>query len=522
MRRHALFFAILAVAAVSRFGVLFASQTHVHSDEAIIGLMARHIEEGRYFPFYMYGQVYNAGAAWEAYLSALLFSVFGDGVIALKSGIVVLSLACLGLFYATVSRMYDRPTATLAALALAVSPSLFKWHFQVRGYSWCFLSLPVLLGLFWSVDSRPAPKSGRVFLLGLASGISIWGLELVLAPVAGFWALLALRRRLSLKEAALGLLGAIAGYMPAIVFNFLHNFSNWREVFFEKTGGNAASLLRPATIAEILFEEMPKFFGPDTVLWYYPEKPISGYVFYAIALAAVGAAAFPFLRSPAKIRRATLGGSSDEDKDLMLLLLALACLVPYLIAPVRVPGYFLGGAVFLSVVTGRLLVRCLKSVRVAPRVAGAIGLATMLLIGGWVVIDVARHNEIETLTLNKAGKLQMTRIPGADLEGVERYLRQNEVRSVWTTMSFVYPLLFESHEQLAVSDAIFRTDRRVYPEAVARPLPRRDQRTAFVVETESPNRQAIEAAFGQTGRGVQPIISQYGTLTVIEPRSPVH
>src|SRR5580658_960178 len=125
MRRHALFFAILAVAAVSRFGVLFASQTHVHSDEAIIGLMARHIEEGRYFPFYMYGQVYNAGAAWEAYLSALLFSVFGDGVIALKSGIVVLSLACLGLFYATVSRMYDRPTATLAALALAVSPSLF-------------------------------------------------------------------------------------------------------------------------------------------------------------------------------------------------------------------------------------------------------------------------------------------------------------------------------------------------------------------------------------------------------------
>jgi hypothetical protein len=116
----------------------------------------------------------------------------------------------------------------------------------------------------------------------------------------------------------------------------------------------------------------------------------------------------------------------------------------------------------------------------------------------------------------------MTRIPGADLEGVERHLRQNEVRSVWTTMSFVYPLLFESHEQLAVSDQLFGTERPVYPEAVARPLPRRDQRTAFVVETDSPNRQVVEAAFGRTGRVIQPIISQYGTLTVIEPRSPVH
>jgi hypothetical protein len=520
MRRHALFLGILALAAVSRFVVLFASQTHVHSDEAIIGLMARHIEQGRYFPFYMYGQVYNAAAAWEAYLSAAIFSAFGDGVIALKSGIVLLSLACLGVFYVTVSRMYDRPTATLAALALAVSPSLFKWHFQVRGYSWYFLSLPVLLGLFWSVDSRPAPKSSRVLLLGLASGISIWGLELVLAPVAALWALLAVRRRLSLKEAGLGLFGALAAYAPAIAFNCLHQFSNWREVFFEKTGGNAAALLRPSTMSEILFEEMPKFFGPDTVLWYYPEKPVSGYVFYAIAVAAVALAAFPVFKSPANVRRALGGASGDEDKDLLMLILVLACLVPYLVAPVRVPGYFLGGVVFLSVLIGRLLLRGLKSARIAPRIAGVIGLAAMLLVGVWVVIDVARRNEIETLTLNSAGKLQMTRIPGADLQGVERLLQKDDVRSVWTSMSFVYPLLFESHEQLAVSDALFGTDRRVYPEALARSLPRRDQRTAFVVETDSPNRQAIEAAFGQTGRGLQPTVSQSGKLTVIEPRSP--
>ncbi len=501
MRRHAFFLGILAVAAVSRFLILFTSQTHVHSDEAIIGLMGKHILEGRYYPFYMYGQPYNAGAAWEAYLAAVPFAIFGVGVIPLKSCIVVLSLACLVLFYGMATRLYGPRTAVLASLAFALSPSLLKWHFQVRGYSWYFLSFPILVSLFWSIDSCATSRAAKTFLFGLASGLCVWCLELVLAPVAALWFLLAIRRKLAARDAAVGLLGLIAGYGPAIVFNLVHRFSNWREVFVEKRGGGGPSLVHPATLAEILFQEMPKFFGPDTVLWYYPEKPASGYVFYAIAVAAVGAAFLPFLKAPSRIRRALGGGSSDEDKDLLMLVLTLACFVPYLIAPVRVPGYFLGGCFFLSILTGRLLARCFAASALPARLFGAALLSALLLVGGGVLIEVGGRNEIETLTLNASGKLRLTRIPGADLEGVERHLRQNEVSCVWTTVSFVYPLLFESGEKLAVSDAIFGTDRRVYPAAVPRRQPRSDQRTAFVVETESPNRISVEAGFAQAAGG---------------------
>jgi hypothetical protein len=63
MRRHRLMIGLLIIIAATRFTILLASQTHVHSDEVIIGLMGKHILEGRYFPFYMYGQPYNAGAA---------------------------------------------------------------------------------------------------------------------------------------------------------------------------------------------------------------------------------------------------------------------------------------------------------------------------------------------------------------------------------------------------------------------------------------------------------------------------
>src|SRR5213079_3621235 len=178
MRRHAFFIGLFVIIAVARFMILLTSQTHVHSDEAIIGLMGKHILEGRYFPFYMYGQPYNAGAAWEAYLAAIAFAFFGVGVIALKSCIVVLSLLCLFLFYRMCQMLYDERTALLATIVFALTPSLLKWHFQVRGYSWYFLSIPVLTLLFVSIESTSVPERMTLLLLGLASGLSIWCLEL--------------------------------------------------------------------------------------------------------------------------------------------------------------------------------------------------------------------------------------------------------------------------------------------------------------------------------------------------------
>src|SRR5438045_8611529 len=168
MRRHAFFIALLVAVAAARFAILFASQTPVHSEEAIIALMGKHILEVRHFPFYMYGQPYNAGAAWEAYLASVAFALFGVGVVPLKGCIVVLSLLCLFLFYRMGFALYDRRTAVFATLAFALTPSLLKWHFQVRGYSWYFLSIPFLTLLFASIESALFPKRSPLLLSPLA------------------------------------------------------------------------------------------------------------------------------------------------------------------------------------------------------------------------------------------------------------------------------------------------------------------------------------------------------------------
>src|SRR5581483_1486563 len=164
---------------------------------AIIGLMAKHILEGRYFPFYMYGQAYNAGAAWEAYLAAAAFAFFGVGLFP---------------FYCMCLKLYDQRTALLAAAVFALLPPLLKWHFQVRGYSWYFISIPLLTMLFAKIASDGNSKWQLFFLFGLVSGASIWCLELVAPLVAALWLLLVLRGRISIKNAGAGVSGFLAGY----------------------------------------------------------------------------------------------------------------------------------------------------------------------------------------------------------------------------------------------------------------------------------------------------------------------
>src|SRR5439155_21910947 len=369
-----------------------------------------------------------------------------------------------------------------------------------------------------------ADRRWPLFLLfGIVSGLSIWSLELGIAFNAALWILLLVRRNLFFKNALIALAGFIIGYAPAIAFNLTHHFANWNAVLEKTGGGGFALLFHPSALLQIFLTEMPKFFGVDTVLWYYPEKSALGFVFYAIALLSASVAVWPFIRSPSKILVAIRGGfaGGNEERDLLLLLLILACFVPYVTAPFRVPGYFLASCFFFAALTGRLLERCFICSKALVRFGGAGILAAAVITGTAVMIDMARHNQIETLTLCDAPENYcMTRIAGADLAGVEQHLRQRQVTGVFTTVSFVYPLLFECSETFAVSDAIFGYRHRVYPEAIPWREPAPDGHAAIVIESDSPFRAPLETRFLQV-TAAPALISEYGKLAVIEGKSPI-
>src|SRR5439155_3331281 len=184
---------------------------------------------------------------------------------------------------------------------------------------------------------------------------------------------------------------------------------------------------------EIFLHEMPKFFSDDTVLWYYRETPWTGYVLYLVTALAVVLAAWSALR---QIRSSFKSGFSatDTNKDLLMLILIGVSFVPYVIAPLRVPGYFLAASFFMSILIARCIDRFLAQKEMSLRALGAAILLATIICGAVAVIETATHNQIETLTLcpNRQDHCMM-RVPGADIDGVKHDLEQNGIKEVWTT-----------------------------------------------------------------------------------------
>ncbi|HXY59998.1 MAG TPA: hypothetical protein VEH26_00190 [Chthoniobacterales bacterium] len=520
MRRHLPFILILAATAIVRFAILFLSQTHVTSDEAIIGLMAKHISEGRYFPFYFYGISYNASCAWEAYLAVIPFWLFGISVAALKIPTVILSLVCLTLLYLMTARLYTVRLAAWASLIFALWPGLLKWHFQPRGYAFYFLLIPALVIAFLAVEKPDPPRTRNFLFFGLLCGISLWGMELLLILIVALWLLLLTRRKFSINGFCAAVGGFAMGYAPAIWWNLTHSFRNWHFVFSEKP--QAAGLTARFGLSawrEIVLHEMPKFFSADTVLWYYPETHWSGYVLYGVTLVAAGAAAWCAVRWKTIREAFSQGFSSGETtKDLLMLLLISVSFVPYIIAPLRVPGYFLGATFFMSVLIGRAVDRGLSGKDALVRAGGALMVLATTVCGLDAIIGTATHNQIETLALSPNRQdYHMTRIAGRDIDAVKDDLARNQIGAVWTTISLVYPLIFETNEKLIASESIFGVNRPVYPRSIPKPEPSAQERAVFVLETNSPRRREVEDVLATKG-GAPPQVTEHGTLTVIKQR----
>ena len=165
--------------------------------------------------------------------------------------------------------------------------------------------------------------------------------------------------------------------------------------------------------------------------------------------------------------------------------------------------------------TGRMLERGFSSSMPLQSPGAAAALAAILVAGIFVIIRVGQTNQIETLSLCEDRRTYcMTRIASVDIDAVHRDFKQRNVTSVWTTISFLYPLLFESNEKLAVSNEILETPYLVYPEDVPWREPRRDREAAFVVETDAPIRSLVETRCEKIF-GSPPSAREYGKLTVI-------
>lgn len=227
---------LVALALVLRLDFLIANHFVIDADEAIVGLMGKHIIEGRGLPVFYYGQNYMGSL--EAVLAGLVFLIFGVSSIALKSVPLFFSLVLVVLIYQLGLELGSRAVARTAALFAAIPPQMLViWSSMARGGFLevvCIGTVALILSLRWLRESEPKPAltAGIFALLGIGWWVNNQ-IVYFLVPIAYLVACRLLRPspgvwNFSLRTLAPHAIAAAGAFFvggsPYWVYNLQHHF----------------------------------------------------------------------------------------------------------------------------------------------------------------------------------------------------------------------------------------------------------------------------------------------------------
>jgi len=231
------FIGLISVAAGFKIWLIFSDLVPFNSDEAIVGLMARHILRGDW-PVFFYGQAYMGSL--EASLVAAAFTLFGPQVwvIRLVQTILYLLLIISTVFIGRL--FFGSQRAGLIAGSLLAIPTVNLTLYttaSLGGYGVALLMGNLLLITSWkgvyceSINSQSFRKFITMIGFGFFAGFGLWanGLTLVYSIPCFLFILYHIVRTHSLKQTArFGFaifIGIVIGTIPLWGFGLQNGLS---------------------------------------------------------------------------------------------------------------------------------------------------------------------------------------------------------------------------------------------------------------------------------------------------------
>ena len=403
-----------------------------NSDEAIVGLMARHILNGQW-PAFFYGQAYMGSL--DASLAALGFALLGEAVWVIRLLQALLYLATILTTAALGWSIYRNAWVAWVAAALLAVPSVNVMLYttvSLGGYGEALLigNLLMLLALrVW--------RQGKGFALwGFLAGIGFWafGLTLVFTIPTGYWVLRKAwnnKSKLAIAVAAF-LLGALPWIMEAVRQGF--------GPFLAELLGGAISGASSGGLSSI-FQHLVNLllFGPTVVFGLRPPwsaeliaVPLAPMVliFWLLVLA-YGATRLK-VHDEARTGRWLLVG-------VMATLVAGFLLTPFGADPSG--RYFLPLAVPLALMAGELFTALL-----IPRVRrwAYVALGLVLIFNLWGSVQTASKNPPGITTQFDP----IAQVDHSHLPELIKFLEVEGESTGYTNYWVAYPLAFLSGERL--------------------------------------------------------------------------
>ncbi len=225
--------AIVAVATLARFLLIYFNWPVTNSDEGNMGLVALHVAFQGDHPTFFYGLPYMAPL--EGYIAAPLFRIFGVSLFTLRIGLLPLFAAFLICLYYLTRLLYTEKFALAIVILLSLG-SYAIIYLQLKAFGEypeieLFSAFIPLLASWLALTSYSSnrgevhlSKQQRLFIygfLGIIVGLALWVdfLILPLVATAGLLLLLFCYRELMSWAGLIILLGIIVGAFPLILYN---------------------------------------------------------------------------------------------------------------------------------------------------------------------------------------------------------------------------------------------------------------------------------------------------------------
>ncbi|BCL79166.1 hypothetical protein ccbrp13_16310 [Ktedonobacteria bacterium brp13] len=254
-RKEYLFlFLFTLFACLLRLFLILHDWPSTNADEATMGLMALHIEQGRDFPIFFYGQGYMG--TLQAYLGSILFHLFCTSLYALRVGLILIFAVFFVTIYFLVKIVYSRSFAFLCLLLYTLGSAniIGTQLFANGGYAETLLFSALIFLLVAQMilqrdipDQQPNHLRWRRLLhwgvVGFFIGIAIYSDILILPTLLCSTLLLYIFMHGELFSRA-GLLligGLLLALLPTIIYNLSVPFSQGTLAAYVGSSGYAAT-----------------------------------------------------------------------------------------------------------------------------------------------------------------------------------------------------------------------------------------------------------------------------------------
>lgn len=263
-RENILVALLIALAIAVRFYYLaypLGRSSEITVDEAVYGVQAIRVENGERPVFYP-AQDYTG--SFSAYLSALVFSIFGVSVLGLKLIPFLFSIGTIWLIYLLALKIFNRRVALFSLLISALgTPFWNNWSSRAgTGYVEATFVGAIILLLVVNLTKGESHRRTRILYftaIGFLSGLGFWMQPtIVYFIVPSLIYLLINLREKSVIPFVFFCLGFAVGGFPVIYYNLFINLSGTAGALFKKPWGMRGSLFK------LILEGFPVLLGGRT------------------------------------------------------------------------------------------------------------------------------------------------------------------------------------------------------------------------------------------------------------------